>query len=103
MEKVKLISIIESGKQVGCNKIIKFNNKNMLYTYAVQKVKDKYIVYTDEVCLDTMYEDEDKITEKVFIYDNISEVINNNIPDKYNIQFKDLTLSKGSKFFYYNF
>lgn len=35
MEKTKLVSIIESGKQVGCNKIIESDNKNMVYTYAI--------------------------------------------------------------------
>ena len=99
MEKEKLLGILENGKQIGISKIIKNDTSTIAYTYAIQKQKENYIVYIDEYNLDTAYEDEmERSTEQIFTYDNLSDCMSHFAP-KYNIQFEDLHISKGQKFF----
>lgn len=95
MDKERLIKIIENGWQIGINKFV---DENFVYTYAIQKFKEKYIVYIDECNLDEMYFNEDDDIETVNIYDNISDVLDN-FNARYDISFENLNVSKGHKFF----
>ncbi|MCM1219329.1 MAG: hypothetical protein NC548_33025 [Lachnospiraceae bacterium] len=97
MDKENLINIIENGWQVGISKIF---NKSIAYIYAIQKIKGKYMVYINEYNLNELYyyEFEDEIHEKTYLYDSISDVIDN-FNAKYDIAFEDLNVSKGQKFF----
>ena len=103
MKKEKLIRIVENGKQIGVSKMIENNGYTIVYTYAIQKKQDKYVVYIDEYNLDTAYADEmDEPTEVVVVYENIFDCIHN-FDTKYNIQFEDLGVSKGQKYFNIDF
>jgi len=98
-----LLNLIERGKQVGVSIIISVDGKNMVYTYAIQKVREKYISYTNEYDLDEVYSndwDTDK-TEKVVVYENINDFLDN-FTVKYDIIFNKFNVSKGQKFFYTN-
>ncbi len=94
----KIISLIEKGKQLGISKIIKIENSQYVYTYAIQKLNGKYIVYTDEYNLDEYYANELEKTEVVRLYDTVSDVISD-FQSQYGITFEDITPSKGQKFF----
>ena len=94
----KLIQLIENGKQVGVSKIIKCENTNIAYTYAIQKKQEKYIAYIDEYDLDNCYTDEDNPTEKIFIYDNLEDFIQS-FDSRHDVKFEDFSISKGQKFF----
>lgn len=96
MEKTKLIDLIEKGKQVGISRIIKCDNANIAYTYAIQKKQGKYIIYVNEYDLDFCYEEEN--TEKTFIYYTLAEFMEN-FDHKYDVTFEDFNVSKGQKFF----
>lgn len=99
MDKEKLLQILENGKQIGISRIIKENAQQIVYTYAIQKKQNRYVVYIDEYPLDTYYADEmEESTEKVFIYDDQAECLEHFQP-KYGIRFEDLGVSKGQKFF----
>jgi len=74
------------------------DGKNMVYTYAIQKVREKYISYTNEYDLDEVYSndwDTDK-TEKVVVYENINDFLDN-FTVKYDIIFNKFNVSKGQK------
>ena len=94
----KVIEKIESGKQVGVEKIIKCGNAEIFYTYAVQKVSDKYIVYESIYDSKSVWEDTE---ENIFYYNSLFE-FENNINAKYDIKLEDLDVSKGQKFFNVN-
>lgn len=96
MERNKLIAFIENGKQVGISKVIKYNDTNIVYTYAIQKKQGKYIVCIDEYDLDNCYENEN--TEKTFIYYSLDQFIES-FEHKYDVTFEDFNVSKGQKFF----
>lgn len=99
MEKLKLISIIENGKQVGINKIIKVEHTEYLYTYAIQKIRDNYITYTNEINMDRFYADElENDTEVICIYHSLEDFLSD-FSNKYDIIFEDFHVSKGNKFF----
>ena len=98
MLKSKLIEKIENGKQVGIDKIIKCDNTEIFYTYAVQKVSDKYITYESIYDSSTVWEDE---VENVTYYDSFSE-FEENFNAQYGIVLEDLDVSKGQKFFNVN-
>ncbi len=99
MGREKLIKIIENGKQVGISKMIKKGGTSFAYTYAIQKINSKYIVYMDEYDLDSYYADEmDKETQKTVIYDHLTDFINN-FSTKYGVTFEDFNISKGQRYF----
>lgn len=100
MEKEKLLRILENGKQIGISKIIEVNAEQIVYTCAMQKKQGRYAVYTDEYNLNTFYADEmDENTETISWYDNQVDCISHFQP-KYGIQFEELGISKGQKFFH---
>lgn len=90
-----MISLIENGRQVGISRIF---DSNITYTYAVQKVSGKYIVYIDKYNLDEIYTDELSDTETVHIYETLTDMLENFRPE-YNISFEGMSVSKGHKFF----
>lgn len=98
MDTNKIISLIEKGNQLGISRIIKIDNSQYVYTYAVQKINGKYIVYTDEYDLDEYYAKELEITEVIRKYDTLSDVISD-FHNEYGIYFEDISVSKGQKFF----
>lgn len=99
MEKSKLITMIENGKQIGVRKLIDCEDGAHCYVYAVQKVNGKYIVYSDDVNLDTYYASEfEDDTEIISIYNCIEDFILN-FNTKYGVVFEDFNVSKGRKFF----
>ncbi len=99
MEKNKLLSIIENGKQVGISKLIDCEDGTHNYIYAVQKINGKYIVYSDDVNLDTYYANElEDDTETISIYNCITDFFLN-FNTKYGVVFEDFNVSKGHKFF----
>ena len=98
MDTNKIISLIEKGMQLGISRIIEIDNSQYAYTYAIQKLNGKYIVYTDKYNLDEYYSNELETTEVVRLYDTISEVISD-FHNQYGITFEDISVSKGQKFF----
>ena len=98
MKKTELITIIEKGYQVGVGKIINYQGKNLAYTYAIQKIKGKYIVYMDEYDFDNFYANEMEYMEQMFAYDSFSQFMKN-FQNKHGIRFEDFYLAKGQKFF----
>lgn len=95
MTRKKVIEKIKNGKQVGISKIIECDNTEIFYTYAVQKVSDKYIVYESIYNSNYVWENTE---ENVFYYDSFS-MLENNFNAKYDIELEDLDVSKGQKFF----
>lgn len=96
----KVLKLIERGKQVGISVIISLNEKNIAYTYAVHKIWENYISYTNEYNLDEVYStdwDIDK-TENIKIYRDLNELLNQFVV-KHEITFDKLSVSKGQKFF----
>lgn len=99
MEENKLIQKIENGKQVGICKIIKIENTDFLYTYAIQKINSKYIVYIAEINMDTYYDDELELEKKsFFMYDHLEDFLAD-FDHRHDIVFEDFNVSKGNKFF----
>ncbi|MDE6779921.1 MAG: hypothetical protein K2J40_00470 [Ruminococcus sp.] len=101
MEKSRLIEKIENGKQMGVRGIIERDGREFAYTYAVQKICDNYVAYTEELYLDEMYYYEmqyDKRSRFV-VYDTLSEVFEI-FRQKYNVLPEDMTTPKGNKFFW---
>ena len=96
----KVLELIERGKQVGVSVIISLNEKNIVYTYAVQKAEEKYISYTNEYDLDEVYSTDWDIekNENIVIYRNLIDLLNEFVV-KYEITFDKLSVSKGRKFF----
>lgn len=99
MEKNKLIQKIENGKQVGIRKVINMKNAEFLYTYAIQKINGKYIVYMAEINIDTFYDDEGQPKPDPFsVYDRLEDLLAD-FDHRHGIVFEDLNVSKGNKFF----
>ena len=98
MERERLISSIESGKQLGIRKLMVIGGANIYYTYAVQKLNGRYIEFVDECDIDRYYENELEHTEKVTVYDMLDEFFGNFIT-KYDVTPEDFCKSKGSKYF----
>ena len=74
----KVLKLIERGKQVGVNVIISLNEKNIVYTYAVQKIGEKYISYTNEYNLDEVYSTDWDIekNENIVVYRELNDLLN---------------------------
>lgn len=101
MEYSKFINKIENGKQVGISEIIKRDDRDFLCKYAIQKIKEKYVAYTQEFYLDEMYAHEgefNEFNEHFEIYETLSEVFEI-FKNKYNIRPEDMNTSRGNKFF----
>ncbi|MDE6004953.1 MAG: hypothetical protein K2G88_06165 [Oscillospiraceae bacterium] len=98
MRKKELIAILEKGYQIGVSKIINYQKTNFVYTYAIQKIQGKYLVYIDEYDLDNFYANEMEDTEWIIIYDSFSQFMEN-FQNKHGIRFEDFYVSKGQKFF----
>ncbi|MDE6657903.1 MAG: hypothetical protein K2J88_04905, partial [Oscillospiraceae bacterium] len=77
MRKKELIAILEKGYQIGVSKIINYQKTNFVYTYAIQKIQGKYLVYIDEYDLDNFYANEMEDTEQIIIYDSFSQFMEN--------------------------
>lgn len=102
MEYSKLIQKIENGKQVGITKIIKRDERDFLCEYAIQKIRDNYVAYSQEYYLDEMYAHEgefNELNEHFEIYETLSEVFEI-FRNKYNIRPEDMNTPKGNKFFW---
>ena len=100
MEKEKLLRILENGKQIGISRIIEVDGEQIVYTCAMQKKQGRYVMYTDEYNLNTFYADQmDENTETISWYDNQDDCLSHFQP-KYGIQFEELGISKGQKFFH---
>ena len=98
MDRARLIASIESGRQLGVSKCMDIDGANIGYTYAVQKLNGRYIVFVDEYDIDKCYENELEHTEKVTVYDTIDEFFDNFIT-KYDVAPEDFCKSKGVKYF----
>lgn len=98
MERAKLIASIESGRQLGVRKYMDIGGTHISYTYAIQKLNGRYIVFVDEYDVDRYYENELEDTEKVTVYDTLDEFFDNFIT-KYDVSPEDFCKSKGNKYF----
>lgn len=98
MEYSKIISKIENGKQVGVTGITERDSRDFAYTYAVQKIKDKYVAYIDGYYLDEIYYNEMEDTERIEVYESLPEVFEK-FELKYNVRPEDMNTSRGQKFF----
>lgn len=98
MDKARLIASIESGRQLGVRKYMDIGGAEIGYTYAVQKLNGRYIVFVDEYNVDRYCENELEDTEKVTVYDTIDEFFDNFIT-KYDVSPEDFCKSKGGKYF----
>ena len=91
---------IEEGRQLGIIKEVCSEGKNLIYFYAVQKVRGTYYVYECETDEAKMSMDEDEY-EYVNQYNSIDEV-KKSFPRKYGTAFEDITTQKGQKIFNVN-
>lgn len=102
MEYSKLVQKIENGKQVGIKKITEHDGREFAYTYAVQKIKEFYVAYTQEFLLDEMYCHEGEFNpfnEHFEIYESLPEVFEI-FRNRYNVLPEDMDTSWGNKFFW---
>ena len=88
---------MEKGYQIGVSRTINYQKK-LVYTYAIQKIQGKYLVYTDKYDLNHFYAEEMEDTERTVIYDSFSQFMEN-FQNKHGIRFEDFYVSKGQKFF----
>lgn len=104
MDRLKLTNKIENGKQVGVRGIIERDGREFAYTYAIQKIKDKYVAYTNGYYLDEVYFHElehNQFNEHIEVYESLPEVFEI-FRQKYNVFPEDMNTSRGNKFFWDN-
>ena len=88
---------LESGKQLGINKMVKRNSIIYWYSYAIQKVNNLYFVYESEI-------EEDKMAMEEYEYETVDKYqsfdeVKNNYEEKYGIKFTDIKPLKGQYIF----
>lgn len=97
MEKYTIIQKIENGKQTGIWGIINKEGREFSYTYAVQKINNNYILFTENYFLDEADYDFPERYEHFEVFETLSDVFEK--LEKYNILPENMSTSKGIKFF----
>ena len=87
---------IEKGKQIGIRKKILKENKYYWYSFAIQKVNNKYLVCEHEIAEENIFMEIDEF-ENIYLFLKFEDL--KKLKIKYDIDFNDLSTLKGSKIF----
>lgn len=97
MDKDRVISLLQNGRQLGMSRIYKADGHNMLYELAVQRIGERWLVYECICDLDGDYFDDDN-TKNVNICSSFAEVLED-IERRPDVDLEDLNVLKGQKIF----